>query len=83
MKSPKELVLKRAVLNMKNSDEYCFLYCVSADIHHVKLNAETPQQYLQYIHEFKYNGLVFPLKVSNVPKFEAMNPNIAVNVLFL
>jgi len=82
VKSPKALMDKRAVLNIKNTDEYCFLYCILAHIHYVKRNAENPNQYLQYFKELKYSNLTFPLKVSDVSKFEDMNDSIAVNVLF-
>ena len=82
MKAPKELSNKRAVLNLDNTDEYCFLYCILAHVHSVKKNAERASQYLPYFHELNIDGLEFPLKVSDVPKFETMNPNISVNILF-
>jgi len=80
-KSPNELINKRAVLNIKNDDEYCFLYCIAAHIHYVKKHPDYSNQYLQYFKELNYRGLTFPLKVCDVAKFEAMNPDIAVNVL--
>jgi len=80
-KSPKQLIDKRAVLNIKNDDEYCFLYCIAAHLHYVKKNAERSKQYRQYFKELIYEGLSFPLKVCDVAKFECMNPDIAVNVL--
>jgi len=81
VKSPKQLIDKRAVLNIKNDDEYCFLYCIVAHLHSVKQHAARSKQYRQYFKELNYEGLSFPLKVCDVAKFEVMNPDIAANVL--
>ena len=32
--------------------------------------------------ELNYEGLEFPLKITDVPKMEKMNPDISINVLF-
>ena len=38
---------------------------------------------MPFIDELNVKGLVFPLKVQDVPKFEALNPSISINVLHI
>ena len=60
------------------------LYSVLAQIHHKDKN-KNPQRvsnYTQYLNELNYAGLTFPLKLKHIEKFESLNPNISVNVLY-
>ena len=43
-------------------------------------NPQRLSNYRPYLNELNLKGLQFPLKVSDVPKFEKLNPQISVNV---
>ena len=80
-----ELLRKQAVLNIQNFDDnYCTLYAILAHIHPVGRNSqpELPQKYSKFMAEFNYDGLEFPLKITDVPKLEKMNSDISINLLF-
>ena len=62
-------------------DNYCFLYSVLASLHPAKSNQNHVSSYKKYLPELNYDGLDFPLKVTDIPKFEKMNENISVNVI--
>ena len=81
VKTPRDIVLKYCVLDIQNNDQYCFLYCAIAHIHHIGKNADRVNSYISYLKELNYQGLSYPLKVSYVAKFETKKPEISVNVL--
>ena len=62
--TPKKLVRRKAVLNVKNDDNRCFIWST---------------KYVQYMCELNLEGLRFPMTINQVGKFEAQN-GISVNV---
>jgi hypothetical protein len=78
---PKWIKDKKAVLNIQNKDVYCFAWSVIASIHHFdnKSHPERVKNYESFLNELKLSNLEFPMKISNIPKFEEMN-NISINV---
>jgi len=81
IETPEHLKNKSAVVNIKNkSDNLCFAWSVLAAIHHAPHHPDRLSHYRHYLDELNLSGLAFPLKVSDVPKFERQNPNISVNV---
>lgn len=72
---------KKAVLNIQNKDEYCFLWSVLAANHHVdgKDHPERLSHYKKYLNELNIVGLEFPMKLSHIHKFEELN-KISINV---
>ena len=75
-----ELPRKQYVLNIQNFDDnYCILYAILAHIHPVGRNShpELPQKYSKFMAKLIYEGLEFPLKITDVPKLEKMNPDCA------
>lgn len=79
---PKELKGKKAVLNIKNSDEKCFLWSVLASLHPLSRfnNPQRVAKYFQYETELNMNQISYPVKISDIPKFERAN-DISVSVL--
>ena len=72
----------KGVLNIQNlKDDFCFLCCILAHIHRVDKHALKQYHYKNYFNELDITGLNFPLKFSDTPKFENLNPSIRVNVL--
>ena len=80
VETPECLAKKRAVINVQNQDELCFAWAVLSAIHPPKYDPQHVSKYKKYLGELDLTGLSFPLKVSDVPKFEKLNPHISVNV---
>src|SRR6266516_6010225 len=80
--TPKELAVKKALVNVQNKDSYCFLYALASAIYPSKTrDPQRPSQYREHFSKFNIKGLKFPLDPKDIMKFEKMNPDIAVNVL--
>lgn len=70
----------KSVLNIQNKDQKCFLWCIAAHLHPTdKGHPYRTSRYKDYINDFVVDGIEFPVKVSDVPKFERMN-NLSINV---
>ena len=78
-KLPDHLARKKAIINIQNKDEFCFLWCVLAAIYKVKSHPERVNHYAKYFHTLNIAGLTFPLPINQVSKFEKQN-QIFVNV---
>jgi hypothetical protein len=71
---------KRAVLNIMNSDEKSFLWCILAARHPVA-GGRSPHRVTNYEwREKEVTGLTFPTPLSQIPLFELLN-EVSVNVL--
>ena len=79
--TPKELAVKKALINVRNEDSYCFLYALASSIYPVKKNAQLSSKYKKHLSKFYIEGLKFPMDPKDIVRFEEMNPDIAVNVL--
>ena len=78
--TPTYIAQKKAVINIQNKDNFCFLWCVLAALHPVATNPCRPSNYESFKKELNITNLKFPLAVSDVVKFEKLNPSISVNV---
>ena len=80
-----KLISKRAVLNIRNNDNRCFVYCVLAALHPFdrQKNANRINKFLPFEKELNLKGIVFPMNISQIPKFERQNPTISINVFQL
>ncbi|GFR30631.1 uncharacterized protein TNCT_228921 [Trichonephila clavata] len=58
---PPKLKNKKAILNIKNEDQRCFLWCVLAHLHPVEANANRVSIYLKFQNELCTKTLRFPL----------------------
>ena len=79
---------KRAVLNIQNEDQKCFLWCVLAAQHipdlieqGVTRNLERVNHYRPYEKELNMDGISLPVQVREISRFERQNPSYSVNVL--
>ena len=74
------------ILNIKNTnDNKCFMYSVLAHIHKVdsKDHPQRPIKYMKYEQELNMGGIEYPIKLKDIHKFEAQNPNINIYVFAL
>lgn len=82
MKTPQYIWNKKAVINIKNKDNKCFLWSVLAALHHdeIKQNLERVSHYRQFEHELDMNKITFPVSVDQIDRFEMQNSDISINV---
>lgn len=76
IKLPQVISLKKAVLNIDNSEKFtseCALLCILAHLHPQKKNALRVSKYEKYMDEIKTGNLTFPLDVQDIPKLEHLN----------
>ena len=76
---------KKALVNIKNNDEKCFLWCVL--FHFFSKNVKKGKQdlaesYLPYKKVFQFENIKFPITTKDVTKFEKINlkHDISINV---
>lgn len=78
---PKIIYDTKAVINIKNIDQKCFLYSLIASRHTPKDHAERVTHYQKetLMSEFKYKDADFPMPLSKIPFFEKRN-NVTIHV---
>ncbi|KAJ8914885.1 hypothetical protein NQ315_014898 [Exocentrus adspersus] len=65
---------KRAVINVKNNDSFCFLWAVVSARYPAK--NKHPERITSYPHfkdVLKYDSIQFPIKLNDIKKFEKLN----------
>ena len=80
--TPAFLTGKRCIVNIIIEDSKCFLWAVLSALHEPERNKERVSNYLQYEHELNVEGLTFPIETKQISKFEDLNHQIAINVLY-
>ena len=73
---PDWIMRKKALLNIKNKDNKCFLWCVLRYLHPKGKNAELLTDLKQKEHSLNTKGIKFPVRVKDISKFESLNPDI-------
>ena len=70
-------------LNIENTkDQMCFLWSVLASLHPVEQNPHRVSKYRQYENELNMDGIDYPVKLTQISKFEKQNPEISVAVYY-
>lgn len=83
IETPQFIRDKQCVVNIVNmKDNKCFAWSVLAHIHRInkKQNPNRVSHYKPYLKELNLNDIKFPVKISQIKKFESNNPTIAINV---
>ena len=74
---PNWIMVKRAILNIRNKDNKCFLWCILRYLHPREKNDSRIKDLLQYEDELNIpKGFVFPVNVKDINKFERVNPQL-------
>ncbi|XP_039313275.1 uncharacterized protein LOC120359529 [Solenopsis invicta] len=76
---PHEIILKRAVINVKSKDNACFAWSVVAALHPVERHTDRTSSYPHYATVLHFNGIEFPVALKDIAKFERMN-SVSINV---
>ena len=79
---PKFLASKKAIINPKNSDRECFKWAVTEAVYPQKSNRDRiTKTSKDNAKKFNWDGIKFPVKLSQISLFEKNNPGYVVNVL--
>ncbi|XP_026278555.2 uncharacterized protein LOC113206613 [Frankliniella occidentalis] len=82
---PPHVQSKKACINLKNSDNRCFLYSVLLGLNienvNVKRVAEKPSLLLKYEDQLDMTGIKYPVKLCQINKIEIQNKNIALTII--
>ena len=73
---PDFLMTKKAIINMENKDDKCFLWCVLRYLHPREKHSTRINDLREYENDLNFKGINFPVKVIDIQKFENQNPNI-------
>ncbi|KAJ8933581.1 hypothetical protein NQ318_015968 [Aromia moschata] len=76
---PQFIKNKMCVINVKNDDEYCFLWAIVSALHPASKHPERISSYPDIRDVLKFEGIEFPIKLKDILKFERLN-SISVNV---
>ena len=80
---PPELKNKKAIINMKNEDNKCFMWCVlralnpSKDKHPSRIDKDLKSKE----HTLNMDGIAYPVNLKDIKRFEKQNPDISISVL--
>ena len=78
---PKELKDKKAIINMKNEDNRCFIWCVLRALYPVQKNKDRLDKTLKSkIETLNTTGIRYPVSLPDLKKFECLNSNISITV---
>ena len=76
------LANKKALINMKNEDEKCFMWCVLRALNPKDEHAERIDRDLKSKQEsINMDGIRYPVNFRAIDRFEIQNPNISISVV--
>ena len=79
---PKALKDKKAIINMKNQDDKCFMWSVLRALNPKDKNAERIDNDLKNkVDTLNMEGIKYPVEFRGVDRFESQNPDIAISIL--
>ena len=72
----------RTVINVKNEDNRCFEWAILSAIYPVDhgQNPDRTTKYRTHLNKLDFTGIKFPVKVTDIDKFERQNLAVSVNV---
>ena len=73
---PYFLMRKKAIINMENKDNKCFLWCVLRYLHPREKHSTRINDLRKYENDLNFKGIEFPVKVKDIKKFENNNPDL-------
>lgn len=82
MPTPPSIAKKRAIINVQNSDQFCFQWAILSCLYPAKHHPYRVSNYYQYRTTLNFD-ISFPVQIKDISKFEKINPEISVNVISL
>ena len=71
---PDWIMRKKAIVNIRNTDEKCFLWCVLRYLHPREKNDVRLTDLKQYENDLNTKGIDYPVQLRDISKFENLNP---------
>ena len=76
------LANKKAIINMKNEDDKCFMWCVLRALYPKNDHPERIDKDLKSKQDnINMKGICYPVSLKAIERFEQLNPNISISVL--
>ena len=73
---PEFIQKKKAIINIKNEDDKCFLWSVLRYLHPKEIHGEIISDLEKYENDLNFKEINFPVKVKDIRKFEKQNPDL-------
>ena len=73
---PKWMKDKKAIVNIKNKDDKCFLWCILRYLHPRDRDHERIGDLKKYEFSLNTKGITFPMNVNKITQFEKLNPEL-------
>ena len=73
---PDFLMRKKAIINMENKDDKCFLWSVLRYLHPREKHSSRINDLREYENDLNFKGIDFPIKVKDIQKLENQNQNL-------
>ena len=79
---PEFLKNKKAIINMQNQDEKCFMWCVLRALYPKDNHPERIDNNLKSKQDtLNMQGIRYPVNFRDIDRFESQNPNISISVM--
>ena len=79
---PQELKNRKAIINMKNQDDKCFMWCVLRALNLKDRDNERIDNDLKSkVDTLNMEGIQYPVSLRGIDRFEHLNPEISITVL--
>ena len=82
IETPEFIAHKKSIVNVRNEDENCFKYAVTAAQFYPWIdqnNADRPSTYKDFLDKLDYTNCSTPMQIDDITKFEKNN-DLAINV---
>ena len=73
---PDWMTNKKAIVNIENKDEKCFLWCILRYLHPKERDEERLTGLKNYEFSLNTEEITFPMKLKDITKFEKLNPGL-------
>ena len=73
---PDWITNKKAIVNIQNKDEKCFLWSILRHLHPREDNDYRIKDLKEYENSLNAEGITFPMKLRDITKFEKLNPEL-------
>ena len=73
---PDFIMRKKAIINMQNKDDKCFLWSILRYLHPIQMNEARLTDLKKYENDLKFNEIKFPVSLKDITKFENQNPDL-------
>ena len=77
---PRFITNKKAVINIQNRDNECFKWSILRHLHPTENHPEGVSSLREFENDLNFRGIQFPMKLTDIPRFEKQNQGISVNV---